>query len=273
MQLAIVRHLVDFCAHARFGPPIFFVSSISAVANWNATSSSHEPGGSGQNKGPLVPPEIFHDWHVPEPIGYGQSKLLAERILDAAAAQASIPAIVCRLGQVAGPTTAQGVWPQQEWLPSLVASSKHLGLVPVSLGRLETVDWIPVDALGRIIVELAVHHQVETEREPGARVYHTVNPRHTEWGALVPAVAETLGVATVPLETWVEALRKSGAEEGEVAANPAIKILDFYESLVTGSEHGIHLDTEGSVSASAKLAGLRPVDVSLMKNWLTQWDF
>ncbi|CAN8104059.1 unnamed protein product [Discula destructiva] len=272
VHLAIVRHLVDFSAHARFGPTIFFISSISAVANWPITSPSPGTGGKDRNQGELVPQEIFHDWHVPEPIGYGQSKLLAERILEAAAVQANIPAIVCRLGQVAGPTTAKGVWPRQEWLPSLIASSKYLGKVPVSLGRLETIDWIPVDVLGRIIVELAVDAEAETESEPRARVHHTVNPRHTEWGALVPAVAEALGVDTVPLETWVKALGESNTKAGEVTANPAIKILDFYESLVTGSEQAIHLDTKESVSASATLAALQPVDISLMENWLTQWD-
>lgn len=273
IQIAVVRHLVDFSAHARFGPAIFFISSISAVAKWSATSSTSGLNGKHTNSKTQVPQEIFHDWRVSEPIGYGQSKLLAERILDAAAAQASVPTVVCRVGQVAGPTTTKGFWPRQEWLPSLVASSKYLGCLPASLGPLERVDWIPVDELGRIIVELAVHRPMDTENKVGASVYHTVNPRSTEWGLLAPSVADTLGVETVPLVTWVDALRRSGTEEGEMADNPAIKILDFYEGLVANPEGKTQLDTEGSICASPTLDGLQPIEATLMKQWLTQWGF
>lgn len=96
-HVSIVRRLVDFSAGSSAGALIFFVSSISAIADCASE---------------VVPEHILDDWSVAHQTGYGQSKLVAERILDAAAKQAGVPAIVCRVGQVAGPTTREGVWPQ-----------------------------------------------------------------------------------------------------------------------------------------------------------------
>lgn len=258
------RRFVDFSAHSSAGALVFFVSSISAVASCTA-----EP----------IPEEVLHNWSVPHEVGYGQSKLVAERILDAAARVADVPAVVCRVGQVAGPTTEGGVWPRQEWLPSLVASSRYLGKLPASLGQMDTVDWIPVDILGRVLVELAIDGLgAGTERAPeeGAAVYHAVNPKQTSWAELVPAVSRSLStggeiVEVVPLETWLQTLRRSASEEVDLTLNPAVKILDFYEGLMTADK--FHLDTKKTVRSSLTLAGLRPVQGVWMENWMKQWSF
>lgn len=257
-----VRRLVDFSAHTQGGAQIFFVSSISAVAN-----------------AAPVPEKIVDDWRAPQENGYGQSKFVAERVLDAAAKVANVPTVVCRVGQIAGPTTAAGVWPKQEWLPSLIASSRYLGKLPSSLGRMETVDWIPSDILGRGIVDLAIGQSgAGTERAPGtgALVYHAVNPRETSWASLVETVSSALGasganVETVPLGVWLEALRRTASEEGNITLNPAVKILDFYEGLVAGDR--LSMNTEETVRASSTLAGLSPVDKVWMENWMKQWSF
>lgn len=76
---------------------------------------------------------------------------------------------------------------------------------------------------------------------------------------------------TVPLDIWLEALRRSAEEEGNMAVNPAIKILDFYEDLVKG-EH-VHLDTERTLRASPTLAALEPVHSTWVENWMKQWSF
>lgn len=214
---------------------------------------------------------------MPQATGYGQSKFLAERVLDAAARDAGVPARVCRVGQIAGPirrgAADAGEWPKREWLPSLMASSKYLGRLPASLGRLGAVDWIPVDVLGESIVELALAGTGDDGE--GAQVYHAVNPARTEWAGLLPVVVEHLGVTeVVPLEEWVAALRRSAVDvEVDVSANPAVKILDFYEDLVTSSGKVVILDTTESVKASPTLAGLGPVELRWMETWLKQWAF
>lgn len=273
-HVASVRRLVDFSSHSRLGARIFFVSSISSVANYSAAARDGIE---------AVPEQIIEDWRVVDDGGYGQSKLISERVLDAAAKHAGVPTAVCRVGQIAGPTTAAGLWPKQEWFPSLVASSKHLGKLPASLGKLDQVDWIPVDLLGRGVVELALGPwsagELEPEPEPrpphGALVYHAVNPKPAAWADLVPVLQAALGgvgvAEIVPLETWVEALEDSASKTGNVDENPAVKLLHFFQGLTTGV--AVRLETERTVRSAPALAALTPVQAAWVENWARQWSF
>lgn len=255
------RKLVDFSAHSRFGARVFFVSSFSSVAKYHTVYPSREK----------VPEDIIEDWRVAHDTPYGQSKFVSERVLDAAAKVAGVPTAVCRVGQIAGPTTAAGMWPKQEWLPSLIASSKYLGKLPGSLGKLERVDWIPVDLLGSTIVELAL---ASHNHPSGAVVYHTVNPKATAWAELVPVVLATLGgtsnVEVVSLEAWLETLRDSESKTADIAVNPALKLIDFFQDLSNGAAPV--LETKRTASSSPSLAGLSSVQPAWMENWLRQWQ-
>ncbi|KAM0813786.1 putative Acetyl-CoA synthetase-like protein [Seiridium cardinale] len=268
-HVGIVRGLVDFSAASRLAAKLFFISSIGAVTGW--------PKATGQTND--VPEETFDDWTIPEPTGYGQSKFVSERLLDTAAKESNISSVICRVGQVAGPTKAAGMWPKQEWLPSLIASSKQLGILPESLGQ-DVIDWVPVDVLGQVIVELALPDLNETPHETGALVYHAANPQRTTWGELLKTVKQDLdahrdAIEVVPLEQWVEALRKSGSEgeTADMAQIPAAKILDFFEGLVNRYTTPALLDVKGAVASSPTLAHLGPVDNALVENWMRQWSF
>jgi thioester reductase-like protein len=265
-HIATVGRLVDFSAHSQYGVRLFFISSISAVANWRTLTGSDVD----------VPEEVFQDWRVPEAMGYGQSKFVAERILDTAVREVGITATICRAGQIAGPTMAAGMWPKQEWLPSLIKSSILLGILPDSLGRTEVVDWIPVDLLARSIVELALDRP--DLGNTGAAVYHVVNPQRTTWKALLPTVARSLGpaqdVKIVSLLQWVKLLRESSTSIEKSDDSPAVKIFDFFESLsVNKVSEPILLDTKRAVSASKTLASLDAVHGAWMEKWMQQWDF
>ncbi|RYP90635.1 hypothetical protein DL770_003236 [Monosporascus sp. CRB-9-2] len=129
-------------------------------------------------------------------------KLLSEprRHRPAASRDANIPAIVCRLGQVAGPTTAVGIWLKREWLPSVIASSKYLGKLLASQGRMETIDWIPVNMLGQCIVELATTignstTPTSTSEQAGDSAHHLGGPAAGHHA--VPRSAKR--IETVPL--------------------------------------------------------------------------
>ena len=53
-------------------------------------------------------------------MGYGESKYVAELLLEAGADKCGVPAVICRVGQLAGPVTKEkGMWNKQEWLPSV----------------------------------------------------------------------------------------------------------------------------------------------------------
>ena len=53
-------------------------------------------------------------------MGYGESKYVAELLLEAGAEKCGVPAVICRVGQLAGPVkNEKGMWNKQEWLPSV----------------------------------------------------------------------------------------------------------------------------------------------------------
>jgi thioester reductase-like protein len=281
-NVASVRRFIDFSARSRFGASVFFVSSVGTVGNWvgDDATPSEAVASSSTIQCAYAPERILNDWSAPQAMGYAQSKFVSEQLLEAAACEADIPTVVCRVGQIGGPTTEAGVWPKQEWLPSLVASSKHLGKIPATLGQLDAVDWIPVDVLGRGIVELALHS--EDAEQPGAQVYHMVNPQHTPWSAIVDTIAQVLDreggvdrkIQQVPLQEWVDALRASipSTHSEDVGRNPAVHLVDFYQELVTATR-AISLDTAVSATVSPSLAGLSPITPELVETWMRQWSF
>jgi nucleoside-diphosphate-sugar epimerase len=126
-----VRRLVDFCMESTNKPHLHFISSFSTIGAWS------------QKHGPSVPEIPLEDPDVATRQGYGESKYVSERICAIASARSGVPTSIYRVGQIGGPTAEKGLWNKQEWLPSLVATSKTLQQVPNSLGTMP-VDWIPV---------------------------------------------------------------------------------------------------------------------------------
>lgn len=287
-----VRQLIDFSARSTKGASILYVSSVGSSMNWSP-------------KGPSIVPEcIFDDPSVSLPMGYAQSKHIAERILDQAAKVAGLRTIVCRVGQVAGPLSRSGVWNRLEWLPRLVASSKYLRKIPVSLGPSNNIDWIPVDILSHVLVELMVNaasleedhcvqvngcssqHDCGAERNrdrkasperASSTVYHAVNPRRTTWSTLLPVIIAHFhnpSLEVVPLTEWVDALDASADHIEDLQVNPALKLLDFYRGLASSIESSNPIfDTAETVNKSKQLASLEAVKPEWMKLWLDQWNF
>ena len=264
-QIHGVSSLIHLCSLATNEARIFFVSSVSAVANWRA---AHD--------GP-VPETAMHDSSVAGYMGYGESKHVAERLLEAASSTSGVPVTVCRVGQIAGPVVegAKGVWPRQEWLPSMIKSSKTLGLLPETLGS--RVDWIPVDVCSKVVLELALRGANSAEDGIGFDICHVVNPQETQWSDLLPVLIEYFGgnAKVVRLEAWTAALRKSSTRRDlDVETNPAVQLLGFWEGVSKeGSVPPPVLDTVGTTKQSKILAGLEPVTVDWMKGWLEQWRF
>lgn len=126
-----VRRLVDFSLQSMHQAHIHFISSISTVGAWRA------------QHGPSVLETPFEDPDVVLRQGYAESKHIAERICAIASIRSGVPTSVYRIGQIGGPTTIFGQWNLQEWLPSIIATSKTIKQIPQSLGEMQ-VDWIPV---------------------------------------------------------------------------------------------------------------------------------
>lgn len=280
-----VRQFIDLCSRSPLRPSILFVSSISAAMD-----------------GPNPAPErILTSFADPAPMAYAQSKHLAERLLDTASTTSGIRSTICRVGQVAGPVMHEhksGMWNKQEWLPSLIASSKYLGKIPKTLGPNDMVDWIPVDVLSRVLVELLLPKDPDTRlaapKQNGnsvngegslysvpaesAKVYHAVNPHATPWSKLLPAILASFHDQNPPepvaLRDWVTALGRSAAEHEDWDRNPAIKLLDFFEQLAsTGEGDAVRFETANTLRVSAALQDLEAVKAEWMEGWMRQWGF
>ncbi|KAM0256172.1 hypothetical protein ACHAQJ_005151 [Trichoderma viride] len=254
-----VRNLVDFAGATTKRVPIVFVSSISASSGWA------EP--------VPVPEKRLDDMKLAQP-GYGQSKLAASLILDAAAERSAIPTASVRLGQVAGPRSRMGEWNRQEYLPSLIASSVYLGFLPKDLGNADLVDWMPVEDVAGIILDVAgVTTTVPLSDISG--YFHAVNPVATPWSKLVAMLKEYYGSrieGLVSLDEWVAKLENSASETIDVARNPALKLVDTYKHVVKG-QRPADFETARIAARSPTMAKLGSITSDLVWNWCDQWAF
>lgn len=287
-----VLQLIRFSARSEFGASLNFLSSISAVLNWNTVDSGS------------IPEKIIGDWSAPEPFGYAQSKYVAERLLNSAATVAGIRCIVWRVGQIAGPGgETGGMWNKREWFPSLIASSLFLGKIPNSLGPNNKINWVPVDSLSQIIMDILgeaettlqeLHTELDvvngtSQINPNSSVpstiesppvYNLVNPSTTSWQSLFPAIQAYYPkspLETVTLREWVDALMVSISNDDSLdmlLANPAAKLLNFFQTLAEQvAEPEPSFETSHAARASKTLRDLRPVSPGWMVRWLEQWDF
>ncbi|KAI9818373.1 MAG: putative NRPS-like protein biosynthetic cluster [Pycnora praestabilis] len=260
-----VRHFIDWSIASPLHPHILFVSSISSVANWSSINPSAG----------AVPEKPMSDYSVAQALGYAESKHVAERILEISHTRSGVPASTLRVGQVAGPTSPTGgVWNRHEFLPAMIQTSKEIGRVPATM---QEIDWIPVDSMARIVVDLA-HTGVRTGTP---RVFHLVNPNIIPWSTFVSAIksyyASEAAIEAVPLSEWIKILKHVDASDAqELARKPSVKILDFYEDIEEATREGSvrqAFETGNGVQCSSTMKALGPVDKGLMNIWLKQWSF
>lgn len=246
-----MRHVVDFALASERQPHIFYVSSLSSVGNWPAVRPAST----------AVPETHLDDFRLALAMGYGESKHVSEKILEQAVARAGLHATVLRVGQVAGPLAADGSqWNPTEWLPSLVKTSKALKKLP---NAMNTIEWIPVDALAGIVRDI-VHHDYA---ESSSGVYNLVNPTIGQWEDLVGVVQKHWGdVEVVSFEEWLTSLQN--VSEPDLEAQPALKIFDFYRGLAAEAalpaSARVAYETGRGTANSATMAGLGPIDGAAM---------
>ncbi|KAK8164826.1 hypothetical protein BKA80DRAFT_326953 [Phyllosticta citrichinensis] len=268
-----VREVIEFSLRSAHRAQIFFISSIASIGNYSSTVSE---------KGPL-PERYFEDDRVPLAQGYGESKHVAGRILAAAAHKSGVPSSIVRCGQLGGPRS-KGVWNRHEWLPSLVHSSKNMGMVPSTLSSSDrTVDWVPMDAAGRTVVQLSLRRLQDvdelTARNQLLDVFHVSNPHVVSWRELAPTVVafykEQQGreIKAVAFEEWLTALKDVPLTPDEIAAKPGVKLVDFYEGLQVEGGALPEMETAHTRENSECLRELKAVDGALMEHWLQSWGF
>ncbi|KAJ5162913.1 uncharacterized protein N7500_004743 [Penicillium coprophilum] len=256
-----VRRFIDFSLSSRSNAHVHFISSIGTVGAWTP------------EMGALVPEVPMEDISVVLPQGYGESKYVAERICLEASQRSQVPTSVHRVGQIAGPTTTRGQWNKQEWLPTIIVTSKAMGKIPNRLGS-TAVDWVPVDTLSNIIVEIVNTRHMSSADERWA-VFHLTNPERAPWSSLVPAIQSHYAVEPVPFSAWVAELESiTSPSSADIASKPALKLLDFYRGIQDeDSALSVALDVRRAREASVSMRALGPISPSLMRNWIQQWQF
>ncbi|KAG1759466.1 hypothetical protein EDD22DRAFT_905997 [Suillus occidentalis] len=118
-------------------PRIFFISSVSAVANYSGPEHA-------------IPEVPFDSSNLPLDQGYAQSKYVAERILTDASRAANIPVTIVRAGQLAGDTTL-GAWNVMEHIPIFIQACCFLKLMP---SQIPNLSWTPIDVASAILVDI-----------------------------------------------------------------------------------------------------------------------
>ncbi|PWY68955.1 NRPS-like enzyme [Aspergillus sclerotioniger CBS 115572] len=243
-QLAGVTNLINFVSSSPTPPHIFYISSISSVMNHHP---SHIP----------IPEEIVHT-PSPSKTGYADSKYISEHLLYHAARTHHVPVSIARVGQIAGAVHTPGIWNRDEWFPSLVRSSLEVGAVPRDIGPLGRVDWVPVDLVADVLVDLAVGDKGELEWYKGGGEVEVVS--FGEWVGRVREVVE--GVA----ERGGEAIRD------EMEKNPAGKLLGFFEDAVSGcGDPGRVFETKRTAERSGKLRAVEGVKAEWVRKWVREW--
>ncbi|GJC89467.1 non-canonical non-ribosomal peptide synthetase FUB8 [Colletotrichum liriopes] len=253
-----VRHLIDFCVQASRDVHLVLISTVLAATNWDGSEAA-------------LPSAV--------PVGaYAQGKLVADLILETATQRSGVSAAVVRVGQIAGPEDAAGVWNIDEWLPRLIVSSvRALGVLPRDLGVMSTVNWVTSEGAARLVLEVAgVAASRALDRSSG--YYYGVNPHARHFSTLSEAIKEFYGSriqSLVSWDDWVSALERSNMEVNDTARNPALQLLDFFKGTPSEEATGnvrFQFSLEKTFKASQSMREMQPVTPELMVQWCRQWD-
>ncbi|KAJ0423276.1 hypothetical protein BJY00DRAFT_310406 [Aspergillus carlsbadensis] len=294
-----VLNLIALAQQGKQAPSLLFISSISAVSSYAPSDPTGlpTPPASPNTPTPCIPEEILLDPSCAASMGYGESKYLAERILDYASTNLRIVTGIARIGQICGTASDPRGWNHTEWFPSLVLGSRILRALPQSLGANSLggeIDWVPVDLLAPVLVELAGKLRRGADSGAGVRVFHCISPNRVRWADLVPAIVEELsspsatetgglkesksgsdGIHTVSLAEWVKKLQDSitgDGGKGDISSNPAAKLVGFYEQILAEGEEGaMRLSTFRTEELSKGLTGMPAVRPDWVRGWVRVW--
>lgn len=283
-QLDGLINLLSLARDSAKSARLFYVSSISSVMSYRSDSGK-------------TPEKPVTSESAPGPNGYAESKYVAEQIIDYAAQTVSPgpPLSFARVGQIAGATTHSGIWSKDEWFPRMIISSLHIGALPDSLGpTFDQVDWVPIDLLANILVELALSDGQSSANDSLTQhpnVFHPLNPLTTTWTAIRAVVLDELSSKTrtplgiIPMRKWIAKVREEAksvvdngddtynvALEAALRINPAAKLLEFFEDLVA-CENVLtnQLEISETLKLSEKMRELEPVKDEWIRKWIREW--
>ena len=261
-----VHNLVQFSLSVSTPAParFFFCSSI-------ATALGTAP--------PATIPETpIFDLTAALPQGYARSKLVSEHISRNAARDAGALTRILRIGQIVGDGNL-GLWNDTEAIPLIIRSALTLKSLP-ALDEVES--WLPVDNLATTVLDLA---GISTGVIPVADsdtdlVYNLENPHTFSWTAsLLPELRRSgLDFSTIPVAEWLRKLRDYERNGGDPERNPAVKLIDHFESMYGKENSG---DIKFEIKTAEKHSPAMRETPRLIedgyiekfvKSWLEKWE-
>ncbi|KAI5465198.1 NRPS-like enzyme [Mariannaea sp. PMI_226] len=244
---------VPFKEPARF----LFASSISAALN-----TPQKEGGP-----PVTVPEgPVDDLTYAHNTGYGRSKLVSERVCEAAAQAGGVVGVL-RIGQVTG-DTSHGIWNDHEAIPLMVRSALEVKALPLLHGGKDRCEWLPVDMVATACLDLAEWLKMSS-RDPElhtpankAFYYHITAPQAVSWNKdVLPALREYgLKFQAVPFDDWIERLKA---------------LVDYYTQEYGGASmkhSGLQFETKESFNRCRRLRNAPSVvQAGLLEKYFRVW--
>ncbi|KAG9023400.1 hypothetical protein FRB95_013135 [Tulasnella sp. JGI-2019a] len=242
-------------------PRILFTSSIGTLANW---SSSLGP----------VPEEPLEDLHIAVGTGYGESKAVAEKILEVLGRTTPLRSTSFRIGQLSGSNTT-GAWATSDWVPLIARGGQEIGTFPEGRG---TVTWLPVDVAASAILDL---------RHSKSQTLHIAHPYPVPWSLVMHGFSSELHYPLIPFTKWVDKLEASVKDDPKaVQLNLALALLSFFKSLganfaeeaiavgrgddfEAGGSHPLSLTK--STGESHSLRGAQRITEEDVRRWIKYW--
>ena len=267
VHLRGLRNIIDLSMLSRHRPRIIFISSTSSVSRYPQICSP---------EGAMVPEHHISSHAAAQHMGYAESKNVAEHILYHACQKAGLSSTILRVGQIAGAIASPGVWNPDEWVPALIRSSQNMGCLP---NGVPLVDWIPVDSLSQIIVELCLATTTSPQPPTEPSIYNLVNPNRTSWSSLIDTIKEYIRtpsssspIDVIPLEEWVTRLSTLDPSSTSMEKYPAAKILPFFAALAENRYTTVYSTAHG-VRDSGTMAAMKAIDGDAMGKWMQGWGY
>ncbi|KAI1276494.1 putative NRPS-like enzyme [Xylaria sp. FL0933] len=221
-QLAGLRNFLDLASQTPSPARVVFISSISAAFNMPLPAN--------------VPEARLESLEYAADTGYGRSKLVGERICEAAGASGAAVGVL-RVGQISA-DSVNGIWNEKEHVPLLVRSAMEVKALPRLYGYEGRCEWMPVDTVAATLLQLAD----KLKPGDGTSFYNITPPHAFSWNdRFLPALHEAgLEFEEVEFDEWLKRLRARADELGSAAEEklPAIKLADYYESTYGKSAGG-----------------------------------
>ncbi|KAK7423390.1 hypothetical protein QQZ08_009067 [Neonectria magnoliae] len=272
-QVAGTRNLINLAIES--GAKFFFISSTASVSCSTSTP---------------IPEKVSHNPAEASPLGYSQSKWVAEQVCASASNRLAVkgstntnegPQIsIIRVGQMCSNTS--GVWNASEAYPLMLSTASLTGCLPDFPGL--ALNWIPVEQTAQAVLEIGfpgLGHANDSERETlnEPPVYHVNNPHSTPtWNQMLQwllAECKESPFAIVSSKEWVCRLEKTLQEDttrhpsqGLLAMWKDVFYIDADEKVGGEDTEAPKFDVGFTQKASGTMQSLKALDRDrILKMW------